>query len=123
MTKEDDENFKSSTKFWVCDNNFVEGDVKVIGHCHFTGKCRGAALWDCNISVVSLNYKHPVVFHNLKNYDVHLIMQELGKFDFKINVMPDGLKKYTCFNLDNKLVFIDSFQFLSSLLDILVKTF
>ena len=28
MTKEDDENFESSTKFWICDNIFVEGDVK-----------------------------------------------------------------------------------------------
>ena len=48
-------------------------------------------------------------------------MQELGKFDFKINVISTGLKKYTSFSLDNKLVFIDNFQFLSSSLDGLVK--
>ena len=28
MTKEDDENFESFTKCWICDNIFVEGDVK-----------------------------------------------------------------------------------------------
>ena len=28
MTKEDDENFESSTKCWICDNIFVEDDVK-----------------------------------------------------------------------------------------------
>ena len=27
-------------------------------------------------------HKIPVAFHNLKTYDSHLIMQELGKFDF-----------------------------------------
>ena len=48
-------------------------------------------------------------------------MQELGKFNFKINVITDGLEKYMSFNINNKLMFIDSFQFLSSLLDGLVK--
>ena len=48
-------------------------------------------------------------------------MQELGKFDFKINVIPNRLEKYMIFSINNKLVFIDSFQFLSSSLDGLVK--
>ena len=47
---------------------------------------------DCNINL-KLNRKMFVVFHNLKNYDFHLIMQELGKFNLKINVIPNGLKK------------------------------
>ena len=49
-------------------------------------------------------------------------MQELGKFNLKINVIPNGLKKYMSFTINNKLSFIDSFQFLSSSLDSLVKT-
>ena len=48
-------------------------------------------------------------------------MQELDKFNFKINVISNGLEKYMCFNINNKLIFIDSFQFLSSSLDSLVK--
>ena len=28
--------------------------------------------------MIKLNHKIPVVFHNLKNYDSHLTMQELG---------------------------------------------
>ena len=32
MTKEDNENFESSTKCWICVNNFVKGDVKVRDH-------------------------------------------------------------------------------------------
>ena len=34
-------------------------------------------------------------------------------FDFKINVIPNGLEKHKSFSLNNKLFFIDSFQFLS----------
>ena len=48
-------------------------------------------------------------------------MQELYKFDFKINILPNRLLKYISFSLDNKLVFIKSFQFLSSSLYSLVK--
>ena len=80
MTKEDDENFESSVKCWICDNSFAEGDVKVRDHCRVTGKYGGAARRDCNINV-SLNYKIPIVLHNLKNYDAHLVTQELGKFE------------------------------------------
>ena len=77
---------------------------------------RGSAHRDCNINV-ELNHKIPVVFHNLKKYDSHLIMQEIGKF----NVIPNGLEKYMRFSIKNKLSFIDSFQFLSASLDSLVK--
>ena len=48
-------------------------------------------------------------------------MQELNKFDFTINVIPNGLEKYISLNINNKLVFVKGFQFLSSALDSLVK--
>ena len=43
---------------------------------------------------VGLNCKRSIVLQNLKNYDGHLVMQELGKFNSKINVIPNGLEKY-----------------------------
>ena len=49
------------------------------------------------------------------------MMQELAKFNLKINVIPNGLEKYMSFTINNKLSFIDSFQFLSSSLGSLVK--
>ena len=119
MTKEDHENFENWTKCWICDNDYVDSDVKVRDHCHITGKYGGSAHRDCNINV-KVNHKIPVVFHNLKNYDSYL-MQEQGKFNIKINVMPNRLKNYMSFSIKNKLSFIDSFQFLSSSLDSLVK--
>ena len=48
-------------------------------------------------------------------------MQELGTFNLKINIIRNRLEKYMSCNINNKLVFIDSFQFLSSSLDSLVK--
>ena len=50
-------------------------------------------------------------------------MQELGKLDCKINMKPNELEEYVSFNISNKLVFIDSFQFLSPYLDSLLKNF
>ena len=48
-------------------------------------------------------------------------MQELDKFNRKINVIPNELEKYMSFSINNKSYFIDSFQFLSSSLDSVVK--
>ena len=48
-------------------------------------------------------------------------MQELDKINFEIKAIPNGLENYMSFNINNKLIFIDSFQFLSSSLDSLVK--
>ena len=120
LTKKDNEDFENTTKCWVCDNDYIDSDVKVNDHCHMTGKYRGSAHRDCNINV-KLNQKISVVFHNLKNYDSNLIMQELGKFSLEINVISNGLEKYMSFSINNKLSFIDSFQFLSSSLHSLVK--
>ena len=62
---------------------------------------------------VKLNHKIPIVFSNVKNHDSHLIMQELGKFKLKINVTPNGFEKHMNFKNNNRLIFIDIFQFLS----------
>ena len=48
-------------------------------------------------------------------------MQKHGKFDFKINVIWNGLEKYMTFSLDINLDFTDSFHVLSSLLDRLLR--
>ena len=48
-------------------------------------------------------------------------MQELGKLSLKRNAIPNGIEKYMSFTINNKLNFLDSFQFLSFSLDSLVK--
>ena len=48
-------------------------------------------------------------------------MQEVDKLNLIINVIPNILEKYMSFTINNKASFIDSFTFLSSSLDSLVK--
>ena len=49
-------------------------------------------------------------------------MEETGKCDVKVNVIPNGLeKKKKAFTTNNNLVFIDSMQFKNPSLDALVK--
>ena len=48
-------------------------------------------------------------------------MQELDKFNLVINVIPTDWKIYISFNIKNNLIFVDTFQFLSSSLDRVVK--
>ena len=69
-----------------------------------TGKYRGSGHWSCIINL-KLTKKVPVIFYNLKGYDTLLIMQEIGKFDVKVNVMPNGLEKYMAFTINNNLAF------------------
>ena len=59
MTKEDDEDFEKSIECWICDNTYVDGDVKVRDYCHVTGKYRSSAHINCNI-IVKLNHKIPL---------------------------------------------------------------
>ena len=63
----------------------------------------------------------PVVFHNLRGYDSHLIFTELIKFNVKSIVLPNGLEKYMAFTINRSLVFIDSMHFMNSSLDSSVK--
>ena len=65
--------------------------------------------------------KVPVIFHNLRGYDSHLIIRKIGKFGVKVCVIPNGLKKYMDFTINKNLVFIDSMQFMNFSLDVLFK--
>ena len=118
IMSEEEEQFESSNICW----NFVklidDDDEKVGDDCHVTGKFRGAAHWKCDINL-RLTKKVPVIFHNLRDYDNHLIFYDLNKFDVKIDVMPNRLEKEIFF-LNKNLVVIDSMQFMNSSIDKLV---
>ena len=85
MSEKDEQVFQSSNKCWICHKLSDVGDNKVRDHRHITGKYRGSAHWSCNVNL-KLTKKVPVIFHNLKCYDSHLIMQEINEFDVKLNV-------------------------------------
>ena len=96
MTGGEEKQFQSSKTCWICEKLIKKDDGKVRDHCHITGKFRGAAQWGCNINL-QLTKKVPVIFHNLRGYDSHLIFDELNKFDVKIDVIPNRLEKYMAF--------------------------
>ena len=76
MIKEEEHLFQESNNCWICGKIIDNDDEKVRDHCHITGKFRGAAHWCCNISF-QLTKKIPVIFHNLRGYNSHLIFLSL----------------------------------------------
>ena len=55
---------------------------KTVGdHCHFAGHFRGAAHSQCNLKykIDKQKYKLPIVFHNFRGYDAHLIFQKVKR--------------------------------------------
>ena len=120
MSEEEEHLFQQSNSCWICKKLINHDDEKVRDYCYITSKFRGAAHWSFNINF-QLTKKVPVIFHNTKIYDSHLIFTLLHKFHLKINVIPNGLQKYMAFFLNKNLVFIDSMQYMNSSLDKLVK--
>ena len=91
-------------------------------HDHITGKYREAAHNECNFKL-KLNPKTapiPVIFHNLKGYDGHLLQQGMPRVNGEINCIPTNTEKYISFSLGN-MRFIDSMNFMQSSLEKLVK--
>ena len=133
MKKEDEVKFKKGDECHICNKKYTNKDTRVRDHCHITGKYRGSAHDTCNLQL-RLNpeeIKIPVIFHNLRGYDSHFIMQEIGqivkdyeyenkkgkKCQMNINAIPNNMEKYLSFMLGNHLTFIDSFQFMGSSLE------
>ena len=137
MTEENEQEFKKATTCHICDKKYTEKDIRVRDHCHITGEFRGSAHQECNLKlrINPKEIKIPVIFHNLRGYDSHFIMQEIGAIvknhtyknnkgeekQMNINAIPNNMEKYMAFMLGNHLTFIDSFQFMSSSLDELVN--
>ena len=119
MTSADWESHRTASRCHVCDG-LLKGD-SVRDHCHITGKYRGAVHSACKLKL-RLSPKTttiPVLFHNLRGYDSHLLMQAISKVEGRISCIPNNTEKYISFSL-GQLRFIDSAQFLLAPLDKLV---
>ena len=77
MNEEEEHLFQQSNSCCICKKLIDNDEEKVRDPCHVTGKFRDAAHWDCNINF-QLTKKVPVIFHNLRGYDSHLSLNELG---------------------------------------------
>ena len=134
--QEDIDNFNAATTCHICEKEL--GEDRDWGHCHNTGKYRGAAHKQSNI-----NYKipklFPVVFHNLSSYDSHLFIKKLLRGGLnEITCLPNNEEKYISFskkikegeykdkkgnkkNVIREIRFIVNYRFISDSLDILSK--
>ena len=137
MSENDELCFKLMDKCHICGVKYTDKDVHNRDHCHITGKFRGSAYQECNLKlrIEPKDIKVPVVFHNLRGYDSHFIMQQIGEIAKKhmyknkrreeehldINATPNNMEKYMAFMVGKHLKFIDSFQFMSLSLDKLVS--
>ena len=80
----------------------------------------------CNLDYSFRYFKIPVFFHNLKNYDGHLIIGKANEMNERLNkkrrieIVPQNSEKFITFSFGS-LQFKDSFSFLSSSLDKLIK--
>ena len=109
---------------------------KVRDHCHFNGKYRGAAHSICNIKY-KLPKFIPAVYHNGSRYDNHLIIRQISKdCNGYFKCTGKNTEKYITFSMHvvkkdtsiNKkrpetysFRFIDSYRFMGSGLENLVK--
>ena len=121
---------------YICKREFNNNDkknYKVMDHCHYTGKYRGAAHNICNLRY-KVPKEIPIVFHNGSTYDYHFILKELvTEFEGNFECLYENTKKYITFSvpikkkIENKdleitykIKFIDSYRFMSSSLSKLV---
>ena len=120
MTENDKLCFKPMDKCRICGEKYTD-------RCHITGKFKGSAHQECNLKlrIKPEDIKIPVILHDLRGYDSHFIMQQIGeiaknhalknkkgkKQSLKVNAIPNDTEKYMAFMLGKHLVFLDSFQF------------
>ena len=76
MTKKDNEDFKNSTKFWICDNTYVDNDLKVRDQCHIIRKDGGSAHRDFNINLKFLSDDFKYLSQEIDNSVLNLIKQK-----------------------------------------------
>ena len=136
LTKKEEENNNNQKVCYICKKEFDTNDkenYKVIDHCHYMGKHRGAAHNMCNLRY-KVPKEIPIVFHNGSLYDYHFIIKELVKeFDGNFECLGENTEKYITFSvpikkkIENKNIeitykikFIDSYRFMSMSLSKLI---
>ena len=151
MKDEDCERYERATRCGNCDKLFNPENYKVRHHCHITGDFLFACCNSCNLQLKPIrrarntdhkkvgekrpyqsseewaqeqyekHYFLPVLFHNLKNYDAHLLIKQFhhkyteqvtsdGILTYDdVKVIPLNGEKYLQFEI-GELRFLDSFQ-------------
>ena len=123
MTEEDKENYRNNNICRFCEEEILSDKVR--DHCHLTGKYRGPSHNACNINVTQKQSNFiPFIFHNFSNYDCHMFFKKLvdkKKDKVGFDIIPNTNEEYISMTY-GCIRLLDSYRFLSSSLDSLVKT-
>jgi hypothetical protein len=134
LTPGEQECFDQTRACFACNKPFSDLDPKIKHHNHRTGKFVAALCNGYNLQIKNRkdNFFVNVVFHNLKNYDVHHIFRlfskniaakydKNGKASYRgVKIIALNLERYISFEIQH-LQFIDSYQFLNAKLKKLVS--
>ena len=99
-------------------------DRKVADHDHLTKYYIGAAHDECN-QKRRVMFDIPIIFHNLRVYELHLIVTALSRPEYRtreIQVIGQNMERYMQLKRGNNLVVSDSYKFLTNSLDSLVQS-
>ena len=122
MSEENEEHCRNKNICRFSKKEFISDEVR--DHCHLTGKHRGAAHNSCNINVKQKQSNSiPFMFHNFYNYDCRMFFEKLidkKNDNVKFDVIPKTNEEYLSVNY-GCIIFIDTYRFLPSSLDSLVK--
>ena len=123
MTQEDENDYRNDNVCRFCEKEKLSDKVR--DHCHLTGKYRGPAHNTCNINVSQQQINFiPFIFHNFSKYDCHMFFKKLVDMKndkVKFDIIPKTNEEYISVTY-GCIRFIDSYRFLSSGLDSLVKS-
>ena len=102
----------------ICRKHIKPDDVKCKDHCHLSGVYHGPTHQSCNLNyqIKPDNIQIPCFFHNLKNYDAHILILAAKQRHGKITLIPTTTEKYISFTIGN-IIFKDSFAFTQASLD------
>lgn len=123
ITEEHNDLIKNAMQCCICKKRFTIYDKIysriVRHHNHFTGEIIGPACNVCNLNCQQATFI-PVIFHNLKNFDSHILCKHIGHFkNHRLQCIAQNTERYVSFSLGS-LRFIDSLQFLPASLENLV---
>ena len=122
--KNDQLEAKSQENCKFCEKPLLQKNFRdaVKDHCHITDRYRGAAHNACNLKmrIKPKTDQIPNVFHNLRGYDAHHLMQAISQLQKEVKCVANNMEKYITFSAGG-LRFIDSLNFLQGSLDSLVS--
>jgi hypothetical protein len=154
LTADEQKRYDGASVCGTCKQKLTESNFKVKHHNHLSGKFIRATCKQCNLALkpakafrkkflkknLTLDQRNtitvyvenhmkdeffvPVIAHNMKGYDSHLIIKHMEKTFAcdSIRVIASNTEKFKSFQIGH-LRFLDSLQFLNASLDALVSNF